>query len=85
MTQFKLGQREWRPYKAIKIDVLDFIHLKEVVTVYDLMDRFDYSYKGAKNRLYLLHRQKLIQPLFQRGTWGLTELVMKKLEYYKRL
>ena len=85
MTQFKLGKRRWRPYKATKIDVLDFIHLKEAVTIHDLMDRFDYTYKGASNRIVLLHREKLIQPLFQRGTWGLTELAAKRLEYYKRL
>lgn len=85
MSQLKLRKREWRPYKATKIDVLDFIHLKEAVTVHDLMDRFDYTYKGASNRLWLLHREKLIQPLFQRGTWGLTELADQRLEYYRRL
>lgn len=85
MSQFKLRQREWRPYKATKIDVLDFIHMKEAVTAYGLVDRFDYSYKGAKQRLWLLHREKLIEPLFQRGTWGITELAAKKLDYYKRL
>ena len=85
MSQFKLRRREWRPYEATKIDILDFIHMKEAVTAYDLVDGFDYSYKGAKQRLWLLHREKLIQPLFQRGTWGLTELAAKRLEYYKRL
>lgn len=85
MSHFKLGQRSWRPFKARKIDVLDFIHKKEEVTAYDLVDRFDYSYKGARNRLWLLHREKLIQPLFQRGAWGLTELATQRLEYYNRL
>ena len=84
-AQLKLSRRGWRPYKATKIDVLDFIHMKEAVTAHDLVDRFDYTYKGAKKRLYLLHREKLIQPLFQRGTWGLTELAVRRLEYYKRL
>jgi len=59
--------------------------MKEIVTAYDLVDRFSYSYKGAKQRLWLLHREKLIEPLFQRGTWGITELAAKKLDYYKRL
>ncbi len=81
----KLRQREWRPYKATKIDVLDFMHMREIVTAYDLVDRFGYSYKGAKQRLWLLHRKQLIEPLFQRGTWGITELAAKKLDYYKRL
>ena len=85
MSQFKLAKREWRRYKASKIDVLDFIHMKEAVTAYNLVDGFDYSYKGAKQRLWLLHREKLIQPLFQRGTWGLTEKAYCKLDYYERL
>jgi len=84
-AQLKLSRREWRPYKATKIDVLDFIHMKEQVTAHDLVDRFDYTYKGAKRRLCLLHREKLIEPLFQRGTWGITELAAKKLDYYKKL
>ena len=85
MSQFKLRQIEQRPYKAKKIDVLAFIHMKQPVTAYDLVDGFDYSYKGAKQRLWLLHRGKLIQPLFQRGTWGLTEKAYRKLDYYERL
>jgi len=68
MSLIKLGKRQWHPYKATKIDVLDFIHMKEIVRAYDLVDRFNYSYKGAKQRLWLLHREKLIQPLFQWGT-----------------
>jgi hypothetical protein len=56
-------KREWRPYKATKIDVLSFIHEKKAVTAYDLVDRFDYSYQGARDRLWHLHQEKLIQPL----------------------
>ena len=85
ISQLKLTKREWRPYKATKIDVLDFIHLKEAVTIHDLMERFNYTYYGASKRLGLLHREKLIVPLFQRGTWGITELAAKKLDYYNRL
>lgn len=84
MTELKLGKRKWRPYKATKNEVLSFIREKEAVTVHDLVDRFDYSYKGASCRIWLLHRGKLIQPLFQRGTWGLTELAAQRLEYYNR-
>lgn len=85
MSLIKQGRREWHPWKATKIDVLEFIYVKGAVTAYDLVDEFDYSYQGAKDRLWQLHREKLIQPLFQRGTWGITELAAKKLEYYNRL
>ena len=85
MSLLKQRRREWHPYKATKIDVLDFIHMKEAVTAHGLVDEFDYSYQGAKDRLWKLHREKLITPLFQRGTWGITELAAQRLDYYKRL
>jgi len=74
MPQFKLRKGEWRPWKASKIDVLEFIYVKGALTRHDLMNEFDYSYKGADRSLVLLHKEKLIQPLFQRSTWGITEL-----------
>lgn len=80
-----LKKRQWHPWRATKIDVLEFIHLKEQITAHDLVEEFGYSYQGAANRLWLLHQEKLITPLFQRGTWGITELAAKKLDYYKRL
>jgi len=83
MTLFKLGKREWRPYKASKKEVLSLIEEKEAATIYDLVERFDLSYKGAANRLYLIHRERLIQPLFQRGTWGLTRLGDERLAYWE--
>ena len=83
MSQFKLGHRQWRPWKATKLEVLNAIHKKEAATAHDLMELFGYSYQGARNKLWLLHRQKLVAPLFQRGTWGITELAADKLNHYK--
>jgi len=40
----KERKRGWRPWKATKIEVLDFIHLKEAITRHDLMERFNYTY-----------------------------------------
>lgn len=85
MSLIKIRQREWHPYKATKIEVLSFFLEREIVTCRDLMDRFDYSYQGARDRLWRLHREKLIEPLFERGTWGITELAIKKLDYFNRL
>jgi len=82
-TLFKLGKREWRPYKASKKEVLSLIEEKEAATIYDLVERFDLSYKGAANRLYLLHKGGLVQPLLQRGTWGLTRLGEERLTYWE--
>jgi len=85
MSVLKPRQRKRHPYKAFKIDVLDFIHRKDIITVHDLIDRFGYSYNGAVRRISLLHLERLIQPVFQRGTWGLTEKACRKLEYYHML
>lgn len=80
---FKLLQRKWRPYKASKREVLSLIREKEAATIYDLVEKFDLSYGGARNRVYRLHREGLVQPLFQRGTWGLTELGDERLAYWE--
>ncbi|GAI46725.1 unnamed protein product [marine sediment metagenome] len=65
-----MTQREWRPFLATKKEVLFFFAEKEVVTIYSLMDNFGYTYFGAQKRLYLLHREGLIAPLMERGTWA---------------
>ena len=78
-----MRQREWHPYKASKREVLSFLEEREVVTVYSLMDRFGYSYNGAKGRIYVLHKEGLIQPLFERGTWGLTKKGEMRLMHYE--
>ena len=67
------------------MEVLSFLLKKEAATAHDLMEQFGYSHKGARNRLWLLHRQRLVAPLFQRGTWGITELAAEKLNHYKKL
>ena len=84
MTEIKLRQKVWRPIKATKREVLKFFDEKEVVTSWMLMDRFEYTYKTARDRLYRLHREGLIEPLFIRGTWGLTQKGVRRLMYYER-
>jgi len=79
-----LTEREWRPYKASKREVLSFFEEREIVSVYSLMDRFEYSYEGARSRIKLLHREGLIEPLFERGTWGLTRKGERRLMYYEQ-
>ncbi len=82
--QLKLIQREWRPYLATKREVLALFEERGMVSIRSLMEWFDYTYNGAKRRLYLLHKEGLIEPLFERGTWGLTQKGERRLIYYEQ-
>jgi len=64
--------------------VLFFFRESGVVTVHSLMSRFGYSYQGAKKRIYLLHKEKLIEPLLEEGTWGITRKGEERSNYYER-
>jgi len=66
------------------MEVLSFFEEREVVTIHSLIDKFGYCYKGAESRLRLLHREGLIEPLFVRGTWGLTRKGERRLIYYEQ-
>ena len=79
-----MRQREWRPFLATKKEVLAFFEEREVVGIYSLIDRFDYAYSSARNRLAALYREGLIEPLFVRGTWGLTRKGERRLIYYEQ-
>ena len=50
-----------------------------------LMDKFDYTYGSARNRLAALHREGLIEPLFERDTWGITRKGEGRLMHYDRM
>lgn len=76
--------RAWRPYKATKREVLSFFRDSGVVTLHSLMDRFGYSYDGARKRIYLLHREGLIEPLLERGSWGITVKGERRLLHYEQ-
>ena len=72
---------EWQPIKARKLDVLEFIHDKEIVTAYDLMNEFGYRYSSARCRLCQLRKEGFIVP-FGRGQWCLTDKAYRKLHYH---
>jgi len=78
-----LTKRAWRPYKATKKEVLSLFEEIEVVTVRSLMDRFDYSYEGARSRIKSLHREGLIESLLDKGSWGLTKKGERRLMHYE--
>lgn len=72
--------RGWQPVKAKKIDVLEFVYDKQIVTAHDLVDRFGYTYSSARCRLCQLRKAGFIQQV-TRGEWCLTERGNNKLDY----
>ncbi len=75
----------WQPIKARKLEVLKFIHDREIVTAYDLMNEFGYTYSSARCRLCQLRKEGFIQPLVMRGEWCLTDKGYRKLDYHEVL
>ena len=49
-----------RPYRATKLEILEFFYLKRMVFIYLLIDEFGYSYKYAQVRLNRLKKQGLV-------------------------
>lgn len=72
--------RGWQPVKARKIDVLEFIYDRKVVTSYDLMEQFGYTYSSARCRLCQLRKEGFIQQVTT-GHWCLTDKGYNKLDY----
>ena len=71
----------WQPIKARKLQVLEFIHDKEIVTAYDLMEQFGYTYSSARCRLSQLRKEGFTERL-DKGQWCLTDKAYKKLLYH---
>lgn len=70
--------------RALKLEVLEFIREKEIITALDLMNRFGYSRGGADWRLYSLKMQNLIINE-RRGEYTITDTGLRRLSYYGRL
>ena len=70
--------------KATKLQVLEFIWKREIVTPFDLMDNFGYSRGGASWMLTWLKKQRLIIN-DRRGEWTITDVGVGRLIYYGRL
>lgn len=67
-----------------KISVLKFIYEREVVTAFDLIEEFGYTYNGARWRLKMLVKQRLIKRI-GRGEYCLAEEGYNRLAYYGKL
>jgi HD superfamily phosphodiesterase len=75
--------------KATKREFLEFMREREMITAYDLIDRFGYSYSYACKRLSLLKKQGLVHdmgdtPSTHRGQWCLTEKGHEKLHFLQQ-
>lgn len=54
---------------ANKITVLQFIHRREVVDIYDLVEEFDYLYSGAQTEARPTPAAKCSSPMAPIVTW----------------
>lgn len=70
--------------KASKLEILEFIKEKEIISPFDLVNRFGYTRLGAGSMLSWLKSQGLVINE-RRGEWTLTDDGMRRLIYYGRL
>jgi len=74
--------RKWRPWRATKLELLQFIKDRQIIFIYSLVEYFGYTYKSAQYRLNLLRRQGLATS-DGKGAWVLTEEGIRRLRWLK--
>jgi len=72
-----------RPRRATKLEILQFIESKRIIFIFDLVERFGYTYYSAVNRLRLLRAQGLATS-DGRGHWVLADEGMRRLKWEKK-
>lgn len=70
--------------KASKIQLLEYIYRRRVVTRLDLMEKFGYTSGGTSSMLNWLKKEGLIIN-DRRGEWVITDRGVARLIYYGRL
>ena len=70
--------------KASKLEILEFIYEKEIISPSDLVNRFGYTLDGAGSMLSWLKSQRLVINE-RRGEWTITDEGMRRLIYFGRL
>jgi predicted transcriptional regulator len=70
--------------KATKLQLLEFINERGVVSRFEVVNRFGYTLGGADSMLAWLKRDGLAIN-DRRGEWTITDLGLKRLIYYRRL
>jgi len=74
--------RKWRPYRATKLEILEFFDIKSMVFIYLLVEEFGYTYLSAQKRLGLLKKEGLVTNNV-RGMWVLTSEGVNKLLFLR--
>ena len=70
--------------KATKLQLLEFINERGVVSRFDVVNRFGYTLGGADSMLAWLKRDGLVIN-DRRGEWTITDTGIRRLIYYGRL
>ncbi|GAI50323.1 unnamed protein product, partial [marine sediment metagenome] len=70
----------WQPIKATKLTVLLFIYGREMITAFDLIEEFDYTYSSAHCRLSQLKREGFVKRTGG-GHWCLSDRGYDKLDH----
>ena len=71
--------------KAAKIQTLLFIRSKEVVEAYDLVEKFGYTPDSARNKLYRLEKNNLVERFhIDSRAYCLTVEACRRLEYHDK-
>ncbi len=73
------------PYKvrATTQEILDFIHLKEMIEPWQLRDKFGYSDHVVRTKLSRLKKRGLMLKIAE-GRWILTVAGEARLKYYAK-
>ena len=71
------------PQRASKLEILRFIEGRRIIFIFDLIERFGYTYYSAINRLRLLRGQGMAVS-DGRGHWVLTDEGMRRLQWLTR-
>ncbi len=66
---------------ASKLDILEFIIKRKVISPYEIVERFHYSENSLSKLLYRLKKEGLVINM-TRGSWELTEEGYRRLKYY---
>jgi len=70
----------WQLLKATKLTVLALIYEREMITAFDLIEQFDYTYSSAHCRLSQLKKEGFIQRIGG-GHWCLSDRGFDKLDH----
>ena len=66
---------------ATKLDILEFIMRRKIISPYEIAEKFHYSEKSIPKLLHRLKKEGLVINM-TKGSWELTEGGYRRLKYY---